>query len=168
MQPSHRIRPAFIWGLLSLSATFWLAACAGKPPTENVPPPRWDQLGTAPLVGDAPQNMLDWQGTYQAVLPCNGCAGIAISVQLRDPHTAVVRERRLGSDIDKQPAQTYAGPFRFDPPGGSLITLGAAQEAPAYRFFVSEGWIELRERATGAALPQSALFRLRKTSEPAQ
>lgn len=34
--------------------------------------------------------MLDWPGTYQAVLPQR-----AISVQLRDDRTAVVRERSL-------------------------------------------------------------------------
>ena len=90
-----------------------------------------------------------------------------MSVQLREDHTAVVRERKLGSDIEKAPDQTYKGAFYFDSPHGSLITLStSAQEAPAYKFWVSEGWIELRERSTGNALPQSSLYRLRKTSQP--
>ena len=165
MQQRLPTRHAF--GLVFLSlGVLWLTACASKPVTENVPPPRIDQLMQQP-VGDAPQNMLDWSGTYQAVLPCNACPGIAMSVQLREDHTAVVRERKLGSDIEKAPAQTYNGAFYFDSPHGSLISLStSAQEAPAYKFWVSEGWIELRERSTGNALPQSSMYRLRKTSQP--
>ena len=169
MQPHHRIRPTLALGILSFSIMLWLAGCATKPATEDIPPPpRFDELHAAQAQGDNPQNMLDWPGTYQAVLPCNGCPGTAISVQLRDNRTAIVRERRLGSDIEKEAAQTYNGPFRFDPPGSSNITLGKPQESTAYRFFVSEGWIEMRARESGAPLPQSALFRLRKTSEPAR
>lgn len=167
MHQHHRIRPALTLGVLALSSALWLAGCASKPNTDNVPPPpQINALNAAQPQGDAPQNMLDWHGTYQAVLPCNGCNGIAISVQLNENRTATVRERRLGSDIEKEPAQTYQGPFSFDRPGGSTITLVKGNESPAYRFFVSEGWIEMRARDSGEPLPQSALFRLRKTSEP--
>lgn len=166
MPALHRIHPTAVIAFLVLSTGLWLTGCASKPVTENIPPPpRIDQMAAAPLGGDAPQNMLDWAGTYQAVLPCQGCPSTAISVQLRDDHTAVVRERHLGSDIEKETAPSYSGPFRFDPPGGSLITLKQGDESAAYRFFVAEGWIEMRERASGAALPQSTLFRLRKTSQ---
>lgn len=107
--------------------------------------------------------MLDWAGTYQAVLPER-----AISVQLRDDRTAVVRERSL--DGTGAPVYvTYQGPFRFDPAGGSLITLSESPEAqPVYRFFVGENWIELRDRASGAPLPQAQHYRLKKTSLPPQ
>lgn len=149
--------------LLSLATAALLAGCQSPPPTENVPPPRIDLLGRGPL-GDVPQTMLDWAGTYQAILPCNGCPGIAMSVQLRADQTAVVRERRLGGDAEPTPAQTYRGPFRFDPPAGSMVTLGQEAEPPAYRFFVAEGWIELRDRHTGAALTSTPAYRLRKTS----
>ena len=167
MQQLHGIRPAFTLGTLAISSLMWLAGCASQPVTENVPPPpRWGEQHSPAQTGDTPQNMLDWPGTYQAVLPCNGCAGIAISVQLRENHTAIVRERRLGTDIEKDVAQTYNGPFRFDGPAGSTITLAKANEPTAYRFFVSEDWIEMRARDSGEPLPQSGLFRLRKTSEP--
>lgn len=112
--------------------------------------------------------MLDWAGTYQAVLPVQGSAGTAISVQLRDNHTAIVRERQLGGDLDKVTAPSYSGPFRFDPPGSSIITLQQGQQAIAYRFFVAENWIEMRESSSGSPLPQAALLRLRKTSDRAQ
>lgn len=166
MQQRRSTRHALGLGFVTLSV-LWLTACASKPVTENVSPLRTDQLMAQPT-GDAPQNMLDWIGTYQAVLPCNDCPGIAMSVQLRENKTAVVRERRLGSDIEKAPDQTYNGAFRFDSAHSSLVTLSAsATEPPAYRFWVSEGWIELRERSTGNALPQSSIYRLRKTSQPA-
>ena len=157
---------AFGLGLLFLSASL-LTGCAHQAPTENVPPPRIDQPDPHMHMGDAPEHMLDWDGTYQAVLPCAGCPGIAISVQLRKDKTAVVRERRMGGNLDDTLAPTYSGPFFFDPPGGSMVTLTkSAGEAPAYRFFVAEGWIEMRERATGAPLAASSVYRLNKTSLP--
>lgn len=164
MQQYRRTRTSYALVALALSSTLWLVGCASQAVTENIPPPpRLDAVHGALPLGDVPQNMLDWHGTYHAVLPCNGCAGIAISVQLDERRTAIVRERRLGSDIEKEAAQTYHGPFRFDHPGSSTITLAKDNELPAYRFFVSEGWIEMRARESGEPLPQSTLFRLRKT-----
>ena len=165
MPAHHRIRPARTLGFLSITATLWLAGCAFRPATENVPPPSIEQLTSARLQSDAAENMLDWAGTYQAVLPCQGCPSTAISVQLRGNHTAVVRERSVGSAPVNNTAQTYAGPFRFDPPGSSLIILSLGpQSMPAYQFFVGEGWLEIRNATNGAPLPQSAL-RLQKTSQ---
>jgi uncharacterized lipoprotein NlpE involved in copper resistance len=167
MQLTHRTRPTFSFGLLTLASALWLAGCANRPTTDHVPPPPpMASQATSPLQGDGPQNMLDWAGTYQAVLPCDGCSGIAISVQLRENRTAVVRERRMGGDIEKAAPQTYSGPFHFDGAKASTITLANTNEAASYRFFVAEGWIEMRANDTGAPLAQSALYRLRKTSEP--
>lgn len=161
--------PSLAFGLLTVSAVLWLAGCTNKPVTENAPPPPFGSLFPNASLGEAPESLRDWSGTYQAVLPCNGCPGIALSVQLRGDQTALVRQRRLGSDIEVAPAQTYNGPFRFEPPGGRLITLSnSAQESPAYRFLVAEGWIEMRERHTGAALQPTTMYRLRKTSLPVQ
>lgn len=154
---------------VTIGSALLLIGCASKPVTENVPPPRIDQLDPHMHVGDAPENMLDWAGTYQAVLPCSNCPGIAISVQLRQDKTAAVRERRMGGDLDQAVAPTYTGAFRFDPPGGSIITLSTpTSPTPAYKFFVSEGWIEMRERATGAPLSPQAMYRLRKTNMPSK
>lgn len=166
MQHPHRIRPAFPLGMLCFSAVLWLAGCDVKPLTVNAPPPRIDQWLTTAPQADGPQHMLDWPGTYQAILPCNDCPGVAISVQLRSNQTATVRERKLGNAPEQEVVTTYQGPFRFDAPGGSLITLGQPQASTAYRFFVSEGWLEMRARDSGAPVPQNTLFRLRKTSAP--
>lgn len=160
--------PALGLGLLTLCAALWLSGCVSKPITANVPPPHIDELFQPQLQGDVPETMLDWHGTYQAMLPCNGCAGVAIHVALREDKTAVVHERRVSHTTEETPtALTYSGPFRFDPPGGSLIRLQSqAQDPVAYHFFVGEGWIEMRERVTGSALSATPLYRLRKTGEP--
>lgn len=140
--------------------TAWLAGCGNQPNTENTPPLQ---------ISDASKHALDWAGTYQAVLPCHDCPGIAISVQLRSDNTALVRERRMGGSLDEVVAPIYTGPFRFEPPGGNLITLRAtANETPAYQFLVAEDWIEMRERTTGTTLSPTAVYRLRKTSLPIQ
>ena len=142
-----------------------LAGCQSKPVTENVPPPVIEQLLPSIPVGDVPENMLDWAGTYQAILPCHGCPGIAVSVQLRQDKIAVVRERRMGESLEHALVPTYKGAFRFDSPRGSMVTLSKdASEPPAYKFFVSEGWIEMRERGTGKPLSQQPVYRLRKVS----
>ena len=142
-----------------------LAGCQSKPLTENVPPPVIDQLMPSIPVGDVPENMLDWAGTYQAILPCHGCPGIAVSVQLRQDKTAVVRERRMGESLEHALVPTYKGAFRFDSLESSMVTLSKdASEPPAYKFFVAEGWIEMRERGTGKPLSQQPVYRLRKVS----
>lgn len=160
LQP--RFRP-FV-GLLALSTALWLAGCQNTPTTaeaESAP-------STTSAPADTAENALDWAGTYQAILTCPSCVPRAISVQLRDDHTAVVRVRRLGDQPDATVTQTYRGPFRFDPTGSSLISLGQDPNAqPVYRFFVGENWIELRDRQTGDPLSNAYSFRLRKTAAPA-
>lgn len=159
-----RLHRCVTLGALTLSATL-LVGCNSKPITANAPPPNIAQLSAPVPAGDAPENMLDWAGTYQAVLPCSNCPGIAVSVQLRPNKTASVRERRVGSDAAA--TTTYSGNFRFDPPNGSLITLRqSATEPVAYRFFVGENWIEMRDHRNGNALQPASLYQLKKTSIP--
>lgn len=115
--------------------------------------------------------MPDLPGTYQAVLPCNqGCAGIAISVELRSDQTAVVKERRMGGNLDTPIEPSYVGPYRFEPAGSNLLVLSpSAQQAAVYQFFVSpQGWIEKLDAATSAPLSPRSMYRLRKTSLPSQ
>lgn len=167
MLPHTALRRFSLTTLTTCTAMLWLAGCAAPQPVENVPPPpSIESYEHAAADAHTAQNALDWAGTYQTVLPCYGCAGTAISVQLRSDMTAIVRERRLGTPGEQGVAFTYRGPFRFGQgENANLITLGESHErVPAYRFFVSEGWIELRERSTGAKLSESAMYRLRQTN----
>lgn len=156
------------YGLL-LGTAVLLAGCQSPQQTEEVPPvPRVDQMmAQAAASGESAENMLDWAGTYQAILPCNGCAGVAISVQLRSNKTALVRERRLGEPHQGSITPTFQGNFRFSTENPSLIALiDPGYTLPAYHFFVGENWIEMRDRRTGAALTHTTTYRLQKTSTP--
>lgn len=155
-------------GLFVLCALV-LAGCNHKPITANVPPPSIAQLSALPSTAQASAQMKQLAGTYQAVLPCNNCPGIAIIVQLRADQTASVRERRFGGDGPAAAITTYTGPFKFDPPGGSMISLRPDSQAPiAYRFMVGDDWIEMRDRNSSAPLSGQATYRLKKTSTPQQ
>ena len=107
-----------------------------------------------------------WAGTYQAVLPCQDCPGTAIRVQLRPNMTAAVLERRLGTPTEQGAAPTYQGPLRFEQSAqASWVILAPPQQpAPAYRFLIGEGWIELRDRATGEPLSAGPQYRLLRTN----
>lgn len=114
---------------------------------------------------ERPEHVLDWVGTYQAIFPCNGCRGVAISVQLRADHTAVVRERRVGEPHDGTITPSFVGSFHFSSSHPNLIALTEPGiSLPAYHFWVSEGWIELRDRRTGQRLSANDTFRMPKTS----
>lgn len=187
MQKLSCFRSCLSLGTVALG-TALLVGCISQPPTVDAPPPRfaapaagWDKEQTPPvLLTDVDVDIKtvalpvaaavaapDWAGTYQAMLPCHGCPSVAVSVQLRPDHTAMVRERRLGDANNSALVITYQDPFSFDPSGGKLISLRpAAQDPVTYRFFVAEDGIELRDSATGAALDANNTFRFRKTSLP--
>ena len=132
-------------------------------PAATAPAPLLEAVALAS--GEHPEQALDWAGTYQAILPCNGCRGVAISVQLRADHTAVVRERRIGEPHDGTITPSFRGSFHFSRSHPGLIALTEAGiSLPAYHFWVSEGWIELRDRRTGQRLGASDAYRLPKTS----
>ena len=157
---------AIPFGVIALSAAL-LAGCAQKPVTVDAPPPQVDQLDPLLHVRHLPEHAIDWQGSYQAVLPCTQCSGVAIVVQLRKDKTAMVRERRLGGDLDRSVAPTYSGSFYFDPKDGHMLVMTKSDNhAPAYRFIVGDGWLEMRERISGAPLSEGNAYRLNKTSLP--
>ena len=163
--PLHRCLHTGVFVLCALV----LAGCNHKPVTANAPPPSITQLTALPATAQASAQMKQLAGTYQAVLPCHNCPGIAIIVQLRADQTASVRERRFGGDGPASATTTYTGPFKFDPPGGSMISLRQGSQAPiAYRFMVGDDWIEMRERNSSAPLSGQATYRLKKTSMPQQ
>lgn len=109
------------------------------------------------------ENALDWAGTYQGLLPCDDCPGIAMAVQLRADKSVVIREREVGGPM----RTTLKGFMHFDPAHPSIVIMTDPLLPPAARrFFVGEGWIELREPDTGAPLDAEhpEQYRLRKSS----
>ncbi len=74
--------------------------------------------------GDNSMNALDWNGTYHGVLPCADCAGIEISVKLRNDLTYVVRSRYEGKSEEIYHTQ---GVFVWSE-DGSTISLNTDEE----------------------------------------
>ena len=92
-----RMLPLLLAGLV-------LAACGGNTAADNPPTPAASavQPASAPAVAEASaavpdmhnaQNALDWNGTYQGLLPCASCEGIATELVLNDDGTYRLQPR---------------------------------------------------------------------------
>ncbi|GHA71168.1 hypothetical protein GCM10009007_10060 [Formosimonas limnophila] len=99
-----------------------LSSCAvtGKPAehAEAVKPP---------FDGHTSQNALDWQGTYQGVLPCADCEGISTQITLSPNETYVLKTQYMGGS-DK--AFSQKGSFVWSQ-NGRVITLDGINKAEA-------------------------------------
>jgi len=106
-----------------------LAACGPQAPKEA------DTVPSAQAVPDEhnSRNSLDWEGTYQGLLPCADCAGVLATLRLDAGGTYSLSTRRLGTgeaSLDRD------GAFTWSPDGGS-ISLASESEPSAFR--VGEG-----------------------------
>ncbi len=72
------------------------------------------------------QNALDWNGTYQGVIPCADCEGIKTSVTLAADGRFLRAMTYLGKEEN---ARLDSGTFSWDP-SGSVITLQPDQGEP--------------------------------------
>lgn len=79
-------------------------------------------------------NSLDWQGTYQGVLPCADCAGIEYTLTLNDDLTYILTQVYQGKEDTK--ALTSEGKFHWEK-NGSVITLEDESDTPN-QYFVGE------------------------------
>ena len=77
--------------------------------------------------GHTSQSALDWQGTYQGILPCADCEGISTQLNLSADETYVLKTQYLGQS-DK--AFIQKGSFVWHK-GGTAITLGGINPAEA-------------------------------------
>jgi uncharacterized lipoprotein NlpE involved in copper resistance len=68
--------------------------------------------------GDNSENSLDWNGTYEAVVPCADCPGIKTSLTLNKDKTFSITEEY----IDRKSKNQDKGTFEWDATG-SFITL---------------------------------------------
>ncbi len=136
-----RMLPLLLAGLV-------LAACGGNTAADNPPTPAASavQPASAPAVAEASaavpdmhnaQNALDWNGTYQGLLPCASCEGIATELVLNDDGTYRLTEDYQGGKEALK--ETVTGKFTWLP-GGSVVQLDAAADQRQY--FVGEGQIK--------------------------
>lgn len=104
-------------------------------------------------------NSLDWQGTYQGVLPCADCSGIEYTLTLNEDLTYSLTQAY--QDKENADTVTSQGTFRWEK-NGSVIVLGDESDTPN-QYFVGENLLMKLdingEKITGDL---AALYNLKK------
>lgn len=95
-----------------------------------------DSTSTAPDMHTS-ENALDWNGTYEGVIPCADCPGIETKLTLKEDKTYELSVLYQGRE--KQPTLTK-GTFSFDE-SGSIITLNKNGNNTSYK--VKEGCLAM-------------------------
>jgi len=134
--------------LLTCIAIIVLAACTAPGPQAP---------DTMPARPHSSRDALDWAGTYAGTLPCADCPGIRTKVQLRMDGTFTLTQEYLERSAAPYVTQ---GRFEWDADGRDVIL---ASPGGPMRFWVGEGWLQLRDRA-GQPIggPNAAAYSLRK------
>ncbi|SIT20794.1 Uncharacterized lipoprotein NlpE involved in copper resistance [Chryseobacterium ureilyticum] len=129
--------------ILGIGAALFLASCSKKEATETsgsttdsataLPSTLSDSIvkATPSAAGDTSENALDWNGTYEAVVPCADCSGIKTSLTLNDDKTFNITEEYL----DRNSKNNDKGTFSWDSTG-SIITLKG--KTANYKYKVGE------------------------------
>lgn len=129
--------------ILGIGAALFLASCSKKETVETsgtstdsataVQPVAADSItkATPTAAGDTSENSLDWNGTYEAVVPCADCPGIKTSLTLNDDKTFSITEEYLERNSKNQDK----GSFTWDTTG-SVITLKG--KTANYKYKVGE------------------------------
>lgn len=91
------------------------------------------ETSNEPQIADShtSENSLDWNGTYQGVLPCADCGGIKTTITLNKDLTYTVKDEYLGK---KDGVFEEKGTFKWSD-DGQKITLSEAGRNP---YFVGE------------------------------
>ncbi len=100
-----------------------------EPATISAAPDFEGEEGTASV-------SLDWWGTYQGVVPCADCEGIATTLILNQDNTYVLRVSYLGKGDGNM--TEVSGPWRWKT--GNIAILNGETFGPD-QFFVSEGYV---------------------------
>ncbi len=131
-----------------------LAGCSSTKKHEEKRPLRVPQEN---VVANARKNVA-WQGTYQGILPCSACEGVATMIVLNPDMTYTTRTRMLGID-DKD--RTGEGRFEWLP-DNSHIAIDSEGQRKVFR--VQNDHLEMR-MPNGDAIPTAnpEAFQLMKT-----
>ena len=140
-----------------LLITALLAALAGCSSTKKHEEKRPMHVPQENVVENARKNVA-WQGTYQGILPCSACEGVATMIVLNPDMTYTTRTRMLGID-DKD--RTGEGRFEWLP-DNSHIAIDSEGQRKIFR--VHSDHLEMR-MPNGDAIPTAnpEAFQLMKT-----
>ncbi|OOE92272.1 hypothetical protein BZG76_06895 [Salinivibrio sp. AR647] len=83
---------------------------------------------------------LDWNGTYQGVIPCADCEGIDTTLTLNQDNTYVLSKTYLGKQGE---AFKEEGSFSWDQTG-SVVILEGLTDSPNH-FFVAENQVIMQD-----------------------
>lgn len=131
--------------IVGIGAALLLASCSKKEKTTEAPGVTTDSIIPAiqpaptdstsqPItsaIGDTSENALDWNGTYDATVPCADCPGIKTSLTLNKDKTFSITEEY----IDRNSKNQDKGSFTWDATG-SIITLKG--KSANYKYKVGE------------------------------
>lgn len=153
----HRMGISTFAPLALLCSVLLLQACS--PATEPTASDSAPEQQVALPLGDTSQNALDWDGTYQGVLPCASCEGIETRLELRDDGSYHLVTVYLGEEPDNQFEQQ--GKFAWDEQG-RVIKLDAPEGEAVY-FKVEENAVrQLDQDAEQISGPLADHYRLNK------
>lgn len=132
--------------ILGIGAALFFASCSKKE-TVDIKTSATDSAATAqptatdstahPVTsaqGDTSENALDWNGTYEAVVPCADCPGIKTSLTLNNDKTFSITEEYL----ERKSKNEDKGSFTWDATG-SIITLKG--KTANYKYKVGENML---------------------------
>jgi len=154
---SNRMGISTFAPLALLCSALLLQGCS--PATEPTASDSVPEQQAALPQGDTSQNALDWDGTYQGVLPCASCEGIETRLELRDDGSYHLVTVYLGEEPDNQFEQQ--GKFAWDEQG-RVIKLDAPEGEAVY-FKVEENAVrQLDQDAEQISGPLADHYRLNK------
>lgn len=117
---------------------------------------------TNPAPASTTETSLDWNGTYEGVLPCASCEGLKTTLVLNPDKTYELTEEYLG----KGKGNTFKvkGTFKFDQTTPAVIQLDKAGNNR--KFSVAEGSLQARAVETGEEItgPIAAEYKLKKVN----
>lgn len=132
--------------ILGIGAALFLASCSKKETVDSktsatdsvatVQPTAADSTAhaTTSAQGDTSENALDWNGTYEATVPCADCPGIKTSLTLNTDKTFSITEEYL----ERKSKNEDKGTFTWDATG-SVITLKG--KTANYKYKVGENML---------------------------
>ncbi|WP_326984647.1 copper resistance protein NlpE [Chryseobacterium sp. MYb264] len=129
--------------ILGIAAIVLMVSCTQKDKNPEVNPKTDPMAIQTPMdtvavdtakTSDNFENSLDWQGTYEAVVPCADCPGIKTVVTLNKDRTFRISEEYL----ERKGISEEKGTFEWDA-GGSVITLKGKNTH--YKYKVGENTI---------------------------
>lgn len=113
-----------IYYLIPFVATLFLYSCKKESSVEEI------KVSVAAINSDTivkssthnASNALDWQGTYEGILPCADCEGIATSIQLKSDMTYILKVSYLGEK--KSTSSEKKGKFLWKSDGVGIMLEG--------------------------------------------